>query len=772
MATITLLRLWNDPGFTEGSVEVPAYNHLGTLPNADITIGTAGADPVSAEINPSKGRLFSELKLKRSYSECQNLLYLEMSVDYNEGTDRVYYGYIDSVEILSDTDDYPAVLIRWHVDLWRTYLNGAVFGYGLVTRRVRGETDPIQNVPARYKRVSDTVYNLIPSDIVGGSVYWAVVYYTFEDSSNHKSTTRVIVCPVAKTPDTIYYFKLTADSTAYRVPTLNQWILSQFDEIFKIAPSSISAVYLSPIPPFKIYSGEGTVNNPFVVVGSSVSPTPTVKTGNFTTMSRYVNGCSYREEGSTVPRGIFTVYYDDGSSEETPNLTTSNLHGGYSRQGPGSGHGTSSVHVVLYQGGAVLYEAPIDGMVFIASLDDYMRAVLTEPVFNNLANGDTVKITNDTYRFGSVSYSWSNNGRYATAINTLEVQCSNSIGADTFTFNNGTFGNVYVISVGNPERISYRLTTYSEATTTSEYGVEHVTHDETEYGYLYSKTNRFYEYSGSLPAQIATTDTEQFVVTDLDGSVIGAIPWGLAVRDYTFRCVISSTAGYIQFRFDGLNSSAEGLQMTVPLPTFDITSNSWSEYNYSGQRDFDIEQRKLAREQALVEGLGSAIAGGAQGAMLGGLKESQNVTRESIPSLKSIGNASMFGALGAGASIATSLINYASAGYFNDRLQSATDLLQAKQIDSIVTGGNGCDWIYYGRPYQIRSIVPDDYSLSRFESNVALNGIEVSEPTADCTLLIHGTGPLAIENLVVRGNIPADAKQYIKARLNNGVRLI
>ena len=142
-----------------------------------------------------------------------------------------------------------------------------------------------------------------------------------------------------------------------------------------------------------------------------------------------------------------------------------------------------------------------------------------------------------------------------------------------------------------------------------------------------------------------------------------------------------------------------------------------------------------------------------------------------MPTTRSIGNASLYGALGATAGVAGSLVDYATAGTFNDRLQGASDLLQAKQIDSIITPGGGCDWLYYGRPYQVRAIVPDDYSLERFENDVALNGLNVSEPLADCSALIHGTGPLTIENLVVLGNIPATAKQFIKQKLNDGVRL-
>ena len=770
MSTISLLRMWNDPGFTDGCVEVPAFGNLAVLPQPDVTIGTVGADPVSAEINPSKGRLFSELKLKRAYSDCQNLSYLEMTVDYNTGNDRVYFGFIDSVEIVSDTDEYPAVLIKWHVDLWRTYLGQAVFGYGLVTRRIRAESDPIQNVPSRFKRVSDTVYNLVSDNLVGGGCFWAIINYTHEGEGN-VTETRVIVCPVAKTPNTIYYMRLSAGSTVYRVPTLNQWILGDFDEILGLAPSSISSVFLSPIPPLLIDSGTGTLNDPFTVIGSTPSPEPQTE--------------SYDGPVIVYPTGVSTegvwVTMSDGSRILTnawSNTPIRSCRYAYYRYSHGQNyytHTTLSGRIRDANDTTILETAVgSSNQICAMSVDDYVRAVIGDVVFDNLANGDKVSFSNihGLYTSGSLSQIYRQdtsdirNSRYYFD---WLVTVGSSIAIDTeLTFNNGTFGGYWVVVNGLPVTSRMTLTTYTSATSTADYGFEHKTYDQTEYAYLYTKTNKFAEYDGSLSSPVTTTDAEQFVVTDLDGSVIGSVPWGLTVQTYTYRCVISASAGFVQFRFDGLNSSAEGLQFTIPLPTLDITSNSWSDYVYSGQRDYDIEQRRIARERALVEGLGGALSGGAQGAMLGGLKESQSF----LPSDRTIANASMFGFLGAGASIAGSLINYASAGYYNEKLQSASDMLQARQLDSITTPGNGCDWLYYGRPYQIRSIVPDDYSLGRFENDVSLNGISVSEPTADCTALIHGTGPLAIENLIVRGNIPAEAKQYIKQKINDGVRLI
>ena len=118
------------------------------------------------------------------------------------------------------------------------------------------------------------------------------------------------------------------------------------------------------------------------------------------------------------------------------------------------------------------------------------------------------------------------------------------------------------------------------------------------------------------------------------------------------------------------------------------------------------------------------------------------------------------------------LAEYALATSYADDLQSLSDRASAGQVDSLIFGGDDIVWMNEIELPAVLSLDKDAYSVQQFENQISLNGVTVSEPTADCTTLVHGTGPLAIENLVVRGNIPADAKQYIKARLNNGVRLI
>ena len=769
MAKINELYAWKDPGFTEGSVEVPKLSSLATLSSPDWFNQTALSSDF--QLNPAKGRLFEELKIKVPYLTAKDWSYLKIVMDFNNPSGAqpfTFYAFVDSVEAESDTADYPLSVVRFHIDLWRTYANNATYGSGTVTHRPRGTDDPIQKVTARFRRVSDRVFPLVPETMIGGGAYWAIINYTREGVENTETESRVIICPVAKTPSTVYYMKLTADGTRYRVPTLEEWILGKYDEIFGIASSSISSVFLSPVAPLKLASGTGTLNDPFVVVGgTSPAPEPVVTT--------------YSGVDSPAPSrlGHYDVTLTDSSTVSRDQWDGVALRTFRGLSESGSGYSNLMTGNVIVDGTTVLSSTGSNDnpgpFLSALSVDDYMRAILGEATFNNLSNGDTVVFSDiyGLYSSGGIDQNLNSVSLGSTVLYTWswDARVNGGIPTNTtLTYNNGTFGSYWVVVNGVISTSSVTLTTTTPAPTTAEYGfIPSTSQSYVDYAYLYTKTDRFAEYESSLSSAIKTNDTETFVITDLDGSVIATLPWGLSVQEYTFRCVVSATSAYVQFRFNGLNSSVEGLQFSVPLPTLDITSNSWSEYNYSGQRDFDITQRKIARDRALTEGLTGSLSLGAQGAMLGGLKEGSSW----LPTARSIGNASLFGALGASAGVAGSLANYMTSGYFNDKIQSATDLLQAGQIDSVITPGSGCDWLFYGRPYQIRSLVPDDYSLARFEADVALNGLSVSEPTASCdTLIRNATGPLTIENLVVRGNIPVEAKQYLKQKFNDGVRLI
>ena len=766
MSTISLLRLWNDPGFTDGCVEVPAYGNLALLPIPDVTIGTAGAEPISAEINPSKGRLFSELKLKRAYSDCQNLSYLEMTVDYNTGTDRVYYGFIDSVEIVSDTDEYPAVLIKWHVDLWRTYLSGAVFGYGMVRNRPSNGNESVQNLPYRFRQVSREVSLSFPA--VGSESNWLILCYTVENTSAHTAETHQLVMPISQQVDDPRYWKLRpSSSTVYRAPSLNDIIEGEFDEKLGIVPTAISGAFVSAIPPLKIESGTGTNADPYVMLpdtppsgstteyivrnGSGFVDTPLVNTGwcapqGFLHLSEWYADLTDGSRRAVTP----PTAYPGGTPAQAREWWINNL-------GLLSNKRTATQ---MYSGtnhndfGTITYDK------YVFAVDDLIRGI-TGGSYSDLPNGSyivfdsgycdsyTLSITDDNMSVGAV--------------------CSVVVNATTRSQRvdktNGAWGGGYLV-FDNPANFTWHLyTPVSE----SLYQYREFSHEYggVLYGAVYSRNQNYWEYPISVD-NLKTTEAECWTFTDRDGTPLGVIPWGMTCAVGTARCVVSSTSAYIQFRFSGLSSSVEGLQFSAPLPAVDLTSNSWSDYLYSGQREYDVESRKTANEIALMQGLVGALGQGATGAMLGGLKESQSF----LPSNRSIANASMFGLLGAGASAVGAGLGYMVSTSYNDRLQSLEDERHARQIDSLVLPGSGWDWLFHGRDYMFVCLSPDGYSLDRYESQIALNGVDVQEPTADCTALIHGVGPLRIENLIVRGNIPAEAKQYIKQKINNGVRLI
>ena len=282
------------------------------------------------------------------------------------------------------------------------------------------------------------------------------------------------------------------------------------------------------------------------------------------------------------------------------------------------------------------------------------------------------------------------------------------------------------------------------------------------------------EYSGSLSKQMRTGDTDRLVVTGFDGDVIATLPWGLSVRSYTYRMVVDAVGCYIAVRFDGLASRSEGLGVTIPCIPVDVTQNSWSEYNYSGMREYDIQMRQLAQREELVNGLANTLTSTAStaglGMMFGGIKGT-NLMRGA-------------GAT-AGGGIASSLISYGLANFgglrngpldewgdFNAQEQRWEDYAHAKQTDSLVLPGMGWDAVLFGRDIMLVTMRTDDYSREQRDRDIALYGCHVTEPMASCQSLVEQGGPLQIANLTVGGDIPVEAKEYMRAMFSNGVRLV
>lgn len=300
-------------------------------------------------------------------------------------------------------------------------------------------------------------------------------------------------------------------------------------------------------------------------------------------------------------------------------------------------------------------------------------------------------------------------------------------------------------------------------------------------------SNFFQEFTATLPQTVRTDDIDEYTVTGLDGATLGTLPWGLAVKDYTYRMIDDTSSFYIQVRFDGVDSMPEGLAFTQPLPLLAVTQNSWSDYVYSGQREYDINMRRLQTAQDMVNGLTGGVTtgintyqmaqlnnmgkrrpevlttpGGNRFSNLPGIEANRLLTQRAI----------MGGALAGAAVFTTGAIQGAVSTWFNHEYQNWEDYAHAHQIDNIITSGAGTDNVFYGSPISLVRMRNDDYSVQLRNTDIQMYGAHVTEPLSSCQALVLAGGPLQITNMTVGGNIPVEAKEYIREMFSNGVRLV
>ena len=258
------------------------------------------------------------------------------------------------------------------------------------------------------------------------------------------------------------------------------------------------------------------------------------------------------------------------------------------------------------------------------------------------------------------------------------------------------------------------------------------------------------EYEGTFTA-LQTTDTQTVYVCDFNGSPIFTLPWGMTINQYRCRMVISTMSCYIQIRFNGIDSMCEGLTVTIPCPAIEVTDNSWSTYIASGQRQYDIDTRNKQNEMALTNGIAQGATNVAWGGMI---------------------NGKMGAGIGAAGSIVSSVATYAMSQYYAPQLQKLEDTSHALQLDGLLIPGTGFDFQYFGSAIQFVKMTWDSYSIDVRNNDIELNGCHVNEPKAYCQDLLNAGGPLQIINLTVNGTMPNVAKEYIRNRLANGVRII
>lgn len=544
MSTITKLEIWDSPGFLEEAVDVPKLGASLSSPSRTIT----------TELRPSVDRLLSEMKVPGDYSTLRNSTYLRVTLDMNNGTDQIFYGWVDSVEISSDSADYPLCTIRWHVDLWRTYSGSASFGSGHVRRKPTG-SHPLQGYERIRRIVTDTVdlvdrqtYSTLP-------LWWTLLACTVDDGSGNKKV-EFRAWPVVGSN---LYLDSDGTHAGTLCPTDTETFDGRWDELLGLSPNEITGCWLVPFFPTGSVSGGGTSANPYHV----------------------------------------------------------GLASGWEFASHGSG----------------------------AKLRSYFRNTTTLAAIRS--------------QFPAISKTIS---------------------------------------------------------------------------------------------PMTSTERGQLLVTSWDGEVIQEIPVGGQISAYTYRLVASPTGMAITFRFSAMDSRAEGLTATIPCPTMELSENAWSEYVYSGQREFDREMRQL---QTLQNGIQSAAGGALNGAVMGGLGN--------------IGAGAGVGLALGGATVSTALDYY----MFNPRIQEKNDRLMQSQSAGILLSGEARDVFVHGRAPALITMTFDAYSESQASARDAQFGFAVDEFNTSLAsdLTSAMTGFWQIDSLVVGGSIPAEAKRYISRRFAAGVRL-
>lgn len=267
-----------------------------------------------------------------------------------------------------------------------------------------------------------------------------------------------------------------------------------------------------------------------------------------------------------------------------------------------------------------------------------------------------------------------------------------------------------------------------------------------------------------MPYADGTTDEYTYTLTGFQGEAIGTLPWGIKVQYLHLSLVVSNESCYIRLWLardstQTLQSSmAEGLVFNYPCPQIGLSSNAWSSYLYSGAREAEIQQRRLQTEQTRDLGIsatstigsgvtaltGSSLLGGIAGFLTGGHKQTLS-----------------------------SLAEYRVSEQYNDRFQAISDYSAANQTNTnllpsgtfdVLRNGIGGIWLV--------KMTKDSYSLTQRANDIAMYGVNVSEPKTSCQTLIDTGGPLQITNLTVGGSIPPQAKNHFRNAFAGGVRIV
>ena len=265
---------------------------------------------------------------------------------------------------------------------------------------------------------------------------------------------------------------------------------------------------------------------------------------------------------------------------------------------------------------------------------------------------------------------------------------------------------------------------------------------------------------------VQTDDKRKIIFTDPAGAEMYTAPWGIPFRSITGQIDIGTSVAVLHVYLgetdegNGRNG-AEGRFFSFPLPSLPVTENAWSSYNYSGQRNYDLEQKAIQRDRSAVNGIAGIGTQAIGGALAG--------TAAAPGAGTAIGTIA-----GLASGIVGTAVNYFTAGEFDNREQRNVDNLTSRQTAGMLINSGGRTSLrpigtYWG--WNMITMARDPVSLAELEVEQEELGYDTDTYVVDCTTLISAGGPLRIEGLRVKGDIPREGKNYISSLFARGVHI-
>lgn len=262
---------------------------------------------------------------------------------------------------------------------------------------------------------------------------------------------------------------------------------------------------------------------------------------------------------------------------------------------------------------------------------------------------------------------------------------------------------------------------------------------------------------------VGSDDMRRCIAVDPFGNESGMLPWGISFTSSTVYTMTNITPEGVTFyvfpEADFWNEMVEGCYLSFKAVNVPINSNAWSEYVYSGKREYDKRTAEIQRNQQTVAGfagtgqsmVGGAIAGAVKGNVAGAVG----------------------GAIAGGiTSIVGTTIGHFTQGYFNDKFQDETDKLVANQTSNLLTPGESPIFTQMVGNWNIVQLEADTVSMAEYTAKITNDGYSTDIPVGSPSAFLTAGGPLQVQNMMISGTIPPQAKTYIKNIMANGIRIV